>query len=220
MNEFKNRISAHFLYNWIVYIAAAIVVVLLWTFLFGVIWQKKDNEKLAVFISAPNNDMVKVYNYVFDKLQTKGIKELTFDGYSPKNSYYDEVFATRGIIDTDVLILPQDRADEAYKGKLCVKLPKDILNMILPKDKVFEFYEKDGCIYGIKIYSTTNEKCRYFEDVITYNLKDEKAIDYYLFFNPSSVNIGSLSANKNANHNDTQAFDLVMLMLQYATNAD
>ena len=189
----KNKeFSEYFVKHWHYYVIWLIAVLFVWELLFATITAPKKDKTVQIFIAA------------FDVKDTE-IKELLQQGkcdyiknaevyaISPAMPQFYTLFETHGLINSDVLILPE----KVYlEGDLYTQFAIEI-----DKEYFAEYYsgaeylEKDGKAYGIKVFDR-NTGAGVAESYVVYIHENYDKENYCLFFNKKSLHTGKLSGNE------------------------
>ena len=166
--------------KWYLYLLSLIVATILLTWLFSFFPDVKRKEIINVYIMSYGINEDKI-NHFFDANKPDEIKQV-HTSFTNENSLYSEYsFQTKGILDSDVLILPYSLI-EGY----------ELNNYFVTIDSILNGYNylvKDEVKYGIKVYDYASHRS-YLDEYILYGLSFENnEQNYYLFINLKVVNI-------------------------------
>lgn len=175
----KNTV-AYFSYEWMKYLITFVLIVLFWIWITGVIVTPKKTERLNIFINDESILELDIYNKL---IELDGIKDVNVDLVSYKNEMYQTLFNSRGVVDTDMLILKSDSFLENDVAAWVVKLDLKYLEKL----NISNIYYINEVAYGIYL----NE-------------------DEILFLNSKSLNLGEM--NKENDNNDLAIQAIIKLM--------
>ena len=213
MDSYRKRFSVHLLYYWPVYIVLAVSVTVFWILLFKKINKIPQEKQINFFIAADSVNEELLIKELKPLLTDLNISEINVDSFPPADEQtLLPVISTRGVIDTDIVILPQLQNINYYINNF-VPLDSAFIKDYLPNDFNADFLEYNNEIYGIKIYDAANGVALVSEDLFSFGNGSEER-DYYLFLNKNSENIGSLSPRSISEN--TQALTAVQYLLSNA----
>lgn len=128
-------------------------VILFWSLLFSSLNQLSSKEKIHIFIAASALDSQSLEQKLLQALNEQGIKKITITYLSEDNPFFPTSFLTQGILESDLLILPnslllQFDLSEQFLALDDVKLlAKDIdINS-------FGILEQNNLTFGLEVYS-------------------------------------------------------------------
>ena len=105
----SKKVVTYLSYEWKKYLITTILTILFWVWITGLIVTPKKTERLNVFI---NDETILELN-IYDKLmELEGIKNVNVDFISYENELYQVLFNSRGVVDTDILILRENTFSE------------------------------------------------------------------------------------------------------------
>ena len=166
----KERFKSFLRYSVFVYLVIIIIVGFSMHFAYDVIHKPKYSEQVNVFVGVFNIDNEKIEKKLYSGYEDGKIKVVNVDNADYTDTYYPVVFTTRGLINTDILIINLENITDDDINSLFA--PIDNISEIVSGE--FEYYTKDDHKYGIKMNS-------YLRNYIHYDSKD-----YYLFINKNS----------------------------------
>lgn len=175
----KRKFKAFITFNWYWFLIFAFISVFVFYSVFDLKKQTSYDEKICVFIESKHVEKQLLADEMYYFVDQELIKEVSIDYSDPTSMHYSLVFNTRGLVNTDILIISKDYLPNTYYQKYFAKLDVDFMKDYTYKDITYCMDDKDD-IYGIDV---TSKVCKYL------NEKNS----YYLFFNKSSNKIGSLS---------------------------
>lgn len=196
----KKKTNPTNFFNYLIIIGISI---LLWVSIFSWLSQSKPYQEINLFITSDG-----VYDLLNETLEeefgneseyTIGIKNITLD-----DEYFSETFLTQGMIEGDLLILPESvlNADNALDW---IPLTNEILNTYNFDTESYSFYQVNDTNYAIKIYDATTQT-NLLSNYIEYSLEETE--DYYIVINASSSN----AVNNNSSYNEN---DLIYYVLSF-----
>ncbi|MBO4573479.1 MAG: hypothetical protein J5762_06955 [Clostridia bacterium] len=157
----------------LVFTASAII----WNLVFSALNEPKATEKLGIFIVAAECDE----NYFHDKLKSvDGVKKTYVYNRDENQSYFDEYFGTAGMINSDLILLPEDMLSDAATLACLTPFTDEIISLYSLENCVFA--EIDGAKYGVIV---KDDKTDIFGDAITFSSPEK---NYVLAVNNSSPN--------------------------------
>lgn len=167
--KFDLQPSKYYIY----YVIWAVVAALVVSWVFSAIRNKND-DRVKVFICAYGVD-----ESLGERLTADGKTPIIYV-HSSEETYYYLTLQTKGLNESDLLILPEsqltfERVTQAFT-------PLDSVGL----DYAAVTYAVDGVAYGVKVYDK-EKKTGCLTDVITYLKQGEPEQDYYLFFNGNTV---------------------------------
>lgn len=178
----KSSFSAFISRYWLYYLLWLTVCVFLFTQFTDIAVKPKKENSVGVFICAERAD-----NKLKETLLSSSDKGLeSVDVYCYDNqteTYYYLLFQTQGLSASDLIILPTSLIDE-----------QDVKSIFYPMNNAVQsrfsggtFYERDGAVYGVKVYDKDADNGS-MQDLVAY-FNGERAEDYYLFINGRSEHI-------------------------------
>lgn len=181
----KRKIKAFLSFNWFFILLFYIGSFVGFYYLFDVLKTPQYDEKISVFIGINHLDSKNMENYLYSNVKDKSIKAVDVDYSNPDDSYYSIVFNTRGLVNTDILILPASSIENNNYSTYFIEL----------KETVIAKYVNESIIYAS--YNNTNFGINATSFINKYN--SDNTNEYYLFFNKKSNKIGELSTNNSLN---------------------
>ena len=95
------------------------------------------------------------------------------------------VFNTRGLVNTDILILPESLLEHSQYSQYFCSIDQDVIKEYTSNN--LEYITYDNSLFGINV-----------TDFIK-NYIEKNEVDYYLFFNKKSNKLGLLSQENSIN---------------------
>ena len=188
----NNKLSEYLVKHWHFYVIWLVLVLFVWELLFATITAPKKEKTVRIFIAAFEVDDTALK----ERLSTDKsdyLKNVDIYALSPALPQFYTLFETHGLLDSDVLILPENVYTE---GDYFTQFAR-----IIDKEYFAGFYsgavylEKDGKAYGIKVFDGIT-KTGIAEDYVSYTYENFKNEDYFLFFNKRSLHTGKLSESE------------------------
>ena len=166
--------------KWYLYLLSLIVTTILLTWLFSFFPDVKRKEIINVYIMCYGINEDEISNY-FNSNKPDEIKQV-HTSFTNENSLYSEYsFQTKGILDSDVLILPYSLIEGYELNNYFVSIDSTLNG--------YNYLVKDEVNYGITLYDYVSHNS-YLDDYILYGLSFENnEQNYYLFINLKVANI-------------------------------
>lgn len=181
MNK-KGSFSAYLTYSWYWFLLIAAGVGLSYYGLFVTLNSPAESETLRVFLGVKNIDKTTLSKQC-DEVLSSSIKEVSLDYSDPSANYYSTVFQTRGLTNTDVLVLSTDSIKEDNYSTYFLSLTVESLSSYFDASSS-SFASYAGINYGVKISSKTAN-----------SLYGVDGLSYYVFISKKSIKSGSLSTS-------------------------
>jgi hypothetical protein len=185
-NLTKQRITNHLSYCYYLYLIVAILITLGWYEAFSLYYRLKSNEKVSIYIISNVVDTTKLDINLSKRLLNGKLKEIIVNSDSITNPNLYLLLNTKGLVNTDIIILPASIANNVNLLYEFALLDKDYLANFI--DDGVNYLQVNNLDIGLLIY---DNQVGILDDYITYS--EEK---YYLFLNKKSVNIGNLNNSK------------------------
>lgn len=167
-----------------IYIACIMVIVFVYSWIFGYITMVKAEEKIIVFIGS--NTAVFDKKDKLNESRPAYLKEVEVRSYLVTDSAYDTCLSIFGYETGDILILPENNLNEEtcmnYYAEISVAYQSAFVNL--------GWYQLNGKVYGLKIHDKESHKS--VIDCLDYGQGDDEQ-NYYLLFNKNSLHISDLS---------------------------
>lgn len=181
----KRKIKAFLSFNWFFILLIYIGSFVGFYYLFDALKTPQYNEKINIFIGINHLDSKNMEKDLYNNVKDKSIKAVDVDYSNPNDSYYSIVFNTRGLVNTDILILPESSIENSNYSTYFIELKDNIITKYVNKSIAYTSYNNTN--FGINATSFINK----------YN--NDNTNEYYLFFNKKSNKIGELSTNDSLN---------------------
>lgn len=196
--------------RWYLYLLVPVFTFSLWTFVFGFLDKIPYQEQMNIFVAAHQVNKEEMEQQIYEMLEKQNIRQVTIDKCTPgkKEAFYAAV-STRGIVYTDILILPEGTWPESILQGNLLGFTEEEIKSYLPEGE-YDYLWYDNYIYGICIYDCETGKSLLPDSWIDFE-KDVENRDYYLFVNADSDNIGD--KNKKSECSDAQVFSLLERLL-------
>lgn len=182
----KKRFLAFLSHMWWVYLMIFIASFGTGYGIYAVLSLPNANEMISLFIGASYVDEESLQMAFMAYYEGTEIKEVSVDHSDPSSVYYASVFQTRGLVNTDALILASDSISDFNYPRYFAPLSDEIVSEYVARDNA-TYASYGGADYGIAI------------DMESYGEKISfvSGLDYFLFFNKKSSRIGALNGSEN-----------------------
>ena len=182
-------------YSWYWYLLIAVTVGGAFYGIYTAAHALKNEEKLEVFVAAKFLEKEKMASLLKQEVEDKAeaIKSYSFDYYDPASSYYSSVFQTRGLVDADLIVLPEGQLDSRVCPSYFAAISLEENQDYLPSE-TGEAAEYEGITYGLSLGSRWKDLGAFSEG---------KA--YFVFLNKHSDKLGAL---KQGSANDAGLYAL------------
>ena len=181
----KRKIKAFISFNWYWFLVIFFVVSVAFYYLFDVIKNPSYDERINMFIAINYVDSNKMEKDLYEGFDDTQIKEISVDYSDPNDNYFNMVYQTRGLVNTDILILPVSLLKDTMYSQYFSAIDDNIIKQYTEKTVSYASYENVN--YGIDVTTF----------IAAYN--NEINEDYYMFFNKKSNKIGALSEKESDN---------------------
>ena len=190
MNELaKKRMKASFKYNWPFYLVSAVVITILFNFIFGITHKLPAHQTITIFVSGEMVNSKKLNGDLLEKYQENELKSVSCISASPSDGTYYSKLSIPGYNTADVLIIPVSRLDNLVVSSFGLDLSDELINSYYPG---YALYAQEGINYGVKI---DVEKVKEYM-----TLPNE---DCYMILNGKSQNIGEYAMENAVKEHDT-----------------
>lgn len=176
----KQAFKTFLSYHWVAFLGIFIFVSIFYYYVFDILKTPTYDESVRVFIASENVDVATLEEKLFQGFEDSKIKEVKVDYSNPTSPYFSTVFQTRGLVQTDILILPDGMVPNGEYDRYFVPLQASILQNYLPLSGLVYYVDDDTLQYGIQCSPNAGE---YFAT---------NQNSYYVFFNKNSNKIGLL----------------------------
>lgn len=181
--ENKLDLINHLSYKWFIYLLTAIVILFSWYLAFNSYYGVKADEKVSIYIGSSFvkiNELKSILEANVDDERLRQVN-VNYDNNSDDDFYLK--LNTRGLVNTDIVILPKSVVDDLNPLYLFAALDKELLIYYFDVDNYTYLYQNGICL-GLVI---KNDNISLLSEYITFY--DE---EYYLFINKNSHNLGEL----------------------------
>lgn len=177
----KARVSSH----WYVYAIVSVSWVLLWAFVNNIFIADKKEETVKVFLACPSFETSKV-QAALDASKDSFIKHVRITGSTLDDNLFYSRFETSGLA-SDLLVIPKSMSSSYYCERYFASVDAEIATKygFALNDG---YAAEDNLTYGIKITGDGTKNGIVFQ-------KGETTEPYYVFFNKTSVQVGSLNGS-------------------------
>ena len=165
-------------YDWILYVAVALVSVFVWYFVFGLFNAPTDAETIHLFFAGGVED--RSFKDVADKAMSGyGVKTVEINGCDPNDNAFSTKYSVVALNGCDVVVVPVSVADVT-----------DCASTFTVLTGIDDGYAQNGVIYGAYIDDTAKQNLSAY-----FKFTDER---YVAFVVASSVNSGGDALTDNA----------------------
>ena len=178
----SNRVKAFISYNWYWYLLMIFFIIFIFYMVFEVKKTPSYDESINYFIASDKVETSSLNELLYNGVDKDIILKVNIDSSSPDNLYFSSIFNTRGMVNTDVIIIRDDYIKEGSYGTYFKELDLDILSKYFKTDNLLYLVDNEKT-YGILVNDVIDD----FINLDNHN--------YYLFFNASSNKIGELSSD-------------------------
>lgn len=182
MNRQKLRTFFH--YHWQYYVLIVALVSFAYYEIFKMSKLPGYDETIFIFIESKSIQEEKLEQRLLKNLKDSSIVKVSIDHADRNDSYYSMIFQTRGLVNTDLLLISDDYLNQGTYGDYFVPLDSSLLADYFDYSSYSYFVDRDQKTYGILMND-------FQQDVIEY----EENKDYYLFMNKKSGKIGKFSSD-------------------------
>ena len=173
----RKKIQAFIHFNWYWYLLIVLLMSFVFYFVFDIAKKPSFDERIVVFIGIDSDEMEEKM-FVKDTI----IREIFVDYSDPYDSYYSMSFSTRGLIDSDILILSEEELLQTDYEDLFAYIPQNYLENYFD-EKINYLYTEDSKAYAIEV---TNELAPFANDLSS---------KYYAVFSKKSEKVGLINEN-------------------------
>jgi len=188
----NKRFASFLSHMWWVYLLLFIASIGLGYGAYIVFSLPSTNETISLFIGSSYVNKDALSKKLMAHYEGTNIKEITIDYSDPASSYYATTLQTRGLVNTDALILASDSISDINYSRYFAPLNSDIILQYQSSSFKYATYQEEK--YGIEVNQAL------LKDMIIFSSN----LDYYLFFNKKSEKIGLLN-----NSNSDEALLLI-----------
>ena len=213
MKENKGYLVTHIGSTWYWYLLASVLVVVFWSFVFGLLDRIPYHEQINMFVAGYEIQKEQMEEQISEILKGSSIRQVTVDACTPgREEAFHMVLATRGTVNTDILILPEGTwPEEMLQGKV-LGFTEQELASYLPEGE-YQYIERESIRYGICVYDADKGKSLLPKGWIAFEADVEQR-DYYLFFSIEADNVGRLGMDYK--NKDDQALKLIGTLIRKA----
>lgn len=175
----KKKIAAFIHFNWYWYLVIVLLMSFIFYFVFDIAKKPSFDERIVVFVGIEyiDRDEMEEEMFVSDTI----IKEIFVDYSNPYDSYYSMAFSTRGLIDSDILILSEEELLQSNYEDLFAIIPANYLENYI-SDEINYLYTSDLKPYAIEVTS-------HIESFV-----DKLETKYYAVFSKKSDKVGLINS--------------------------
>lgn len=181
----KKKFRTFFSYHWYIFLVIFVTVSVGYYYIFEIINTPQYHESVRVFIATKYVDTKRLESKLYQDFADTQIKEVKVDYSDPAAASFPSVFATRGLVNTDVvLVSPAIITDNNYSRHF-TPLNEQVLNNYIALDDIEYVVDDQNIKYGIKLNS----------NMLQFMTYDENG-EYAWFFNKKSPKLGQLITNQ------------------------
>lgn len=221
----NSKVKQHLADKWWLYLAVALILILVWEWIFEFVDELKPNEKVTITASSYYFD-----GSIADKLQESCpkpsyLRAIEINGYGVlgNGSYDDYTLQSQLQVmvfeeQSDLMILPKNVIDQmkSFVLSYCAELSQQYIEDNFGQSLTDKFggvqvlqVEGNEKLWGIKLYDGATG-VGFACDYLTY-VNGDNTQDYYLLFAVNSVHTSSLNGETSV---DDYAIDLAKALLQ------
>ena len=195
MKNSSPSFKTHLSYTWQWYLLALVGVIGLDIGIYVLRHTPKVEETLSIYVASDTMDAERLEKDLYEgAFPDSKILKVSVDHSDPDDFYFNLVFSTRGVVNTDLIILPSLCIGEGSYPTYFAPIGETDLDEYIPHPSEWEDFE--GKHYGIPLNA----------NLVQYGLGD----GYSVFLNKKSEKIGKLGEKGN------NAFALEALRWIYA----
>lgn len=184
----KNQLRVTFKYTWPIYVVSALIITLLFNFIFSIVNRLPNYQTLTLFVSGEVTDSKKLENYVLERFKDDELKSFTYIASNPSDSEYHTKLSIPGYNTADVLIIPISKLDNLDVSAFALDLSNELISSYYSG---YQLYSQDNLNYGVLL------DAQKINDFIL--LPNE---DCYLFLSGKSENTGVYGPKQNIDHDN------------------
>lgn len=170
--------------SWYWYLLLALVISSFYYGLSVVVNTPSTEETLSLFIGCKDVENAALSEKLYADFQGSEIKKVAVDSSDPAGLYYASVFQTRGLVNTDVLVLSSDSITSDNYARYFQSFDPSSLSSYVTATAQ-DCAQKEGLCYGLPM----GEKRKA-------DIPFASGLSYYLFFNKKSTKLGALASSK------------------------
>ena len=183
----KEVFRSHLATHWYIYIAYAIIAVLVWNYAITLHTQDKPQEVVTVWVLSYDIDAAAL-TADLERDMPEYLKHVRVNFQDREDAFANVAYQGMGA-DMDILILPESFIVEYEIAQRYLALDVKYLNTLLGN---VDYYMVDEKAYGIKIHDKESD--------LVGNIKFDKDIaekeDYYILINPNSLHFSELNESE------------------------
>ena len=195
----KFDFSSYIAKYWWYFALWMLFVILIWVIVFSFITKPKKEESIYLFFGVEKAQTDLMYED-FKNDKPEYVKNIDITVFSTRTDAFDSLFATRGLLNTDVFVLPETYCEPSAMKALFYPVDRSVMKELFGEDVEFDKAAYEDKVYGIKLYdkeTDVGKATSYF----TYTYYDDAGVkqavgNYYLFFSKESLHLGGLSGSE------------------------
>lgn len=181
----KVSLKEHLASKWFVYLIWLLVVILFWSWIFGLIARPESDEKLIVFIGAYYANTAELSSR-FNQQNPDYVKQTDVLYFDLTEYNFDMFLMIRGV-ESDIIILSKSAIENANLA-MFLSLDETVISQLFGDN--LQLLTINGKCCGIKLYDKTLKQGK-LDDCIGY--ESANTDDFYLLFNYESLHAGVLN---------------------------
>ncbi len=222
MENIKKKLKNNLQYNWWIYLAFALIIIILWSSLFSYLERPARNEKVIIEFFDPGldteglNALLEAEKETITEQYTKRIKAYTAHTTLPT---VGDLLVSR-VMMSDIIIIPEELLVPNQNGVTILdavdffyELPTEQLTGIWNEkgykgSSEFEYYAIDGTNYGIYLSLNGTDTNVNKNNIEKHYTGDKR---FVVFFSSESESVGGIFGNGKVE--DTAAIDTLAFLL-------
>lgn len=178
----KKKIQAFIHFNWYWYLLIVILMCFIFYSIFDIAKKPSYDERIVVFVGIKYIDSDEMEEVMM--LENTEIREIFVDFSDPNDMYFSTTFSTRGLIDSDILILSEEELNRHEYEDMFAAIEADYIEGYIDGD-INYLYGSNNEIYGIEVTNQINE------------FASELTGKYYAVFSKDSNKVGKINDETN-----------------------
>lgn len=183
----KTRFRSFLKYQIPIFVVIIAFTTLVYLIVYEWIITPKYNETINLFVGV-YVDNKSLEKDLYNGYESTTIKKINVDSCNNDNLYYSIVFNTRGVTNTDFIIIPLGLINEGSYSSYFASLPTESINTLVGKN--LTYFVDDGKEVGINVTEYLKDYVHTDEELYLFvNKKSDKVcyINYVNYDNDSSL---------------------------------
>ena len=173
-------------YRFLGYFGVILVSILFWLSFFTIFYSYKDYEQVQIFITS-HTYYSNIEEQLLKNVNENTLKNIVVTHVSYDDDNYDSALVTVGMLDSDILILPESVLNHHTIEYEFIELSDSYLDIYGIDLSNFELLTISDTVYAIKVYDSET-KTSNLNEYVSFSYEDTN--DYYILINASSINAG------------------------------